>query len=65
MWTRYVDGVYRESAGRTRQVPGGRVVADDSQRWGAAAFHYAGSLYDWVGGGLEISLAPRCLAPAL
>ena len=41
------------------------MVADDSHRWGAAPFHYAGSLYSWVADELEISLAPRSLAPAL
>ena len=41
------------------------VVADDAHRWGAAPFHYAGTLYSWVADELEVAQAPRALAPAL
>ena len=63
--TRYIELVYQETDLRILQVPDELVVADDSHRWGAAPFHYADSLYSWVADELEISLAPRSLAPAL
>ena len=63
--TRYIELVYQETDLRILQVPDELVVADDSHRWGAAPFHYAGSLYSWVADELEIALAPRSLAPAL
>ena len=63
--TRYIELVYQETDLRILQVPDELVVADDAHRWGAAPFHYAGSLYSWVADELEIALAPRSLAPAL
>ena len=63
--TRYVDLVRQETDIRILHVPDELVVADDAHRWGAAPFHYAGTLYSWVADELEVAQAPRALAPAL
>ena len=63
--TRYVDLVRQETDIRILHVPDELVVADDAHRWGAAPFHYAGTLYSWVADELEVAQAPRTLAPAL
>jgi len=51
--TRYVDLVRQETDIRILHVPDELVVADDAHRWGAAPFHYAGTLYSWVADELE------------
>ena len=63
--TRYVDLVRQETDIRILHVPDELVVADDAHRWGAAPFHYAGTLYSWVADELEVAQARRALAPAL
>ena len=53
MIAEYVEEVCKELPVPVLRVPDELVVADTRHRWGAAPFHYAPGLYEWVADAVE------------